>query len=237
MPFQKNSGVRRGPRPMKERSCDHCGEPFRKRSETTDTKRTRFCSRVCYFEFNAAPAPRSRLALKECICGKVRLTRLQGTKFCSERCRAADARRLSKAWYGALPKPVHAPRTCARCFARFLPGHGAQIRFCSKACSKAYERSVSGRTYRQRAKHHGVAWEPIGPFSVFNRDGWKCQICGVKTPRKLRGSIHPRAPELDHRVPMVRGGPHLRTNLQCACRACNGAKGGVRTVGQIPLWA
>ena len=66
--------------------------------------------------------------------------------------------------------------------------------------------------------------ENVDPIKVFERDKWKCQICGVKTPRKLRGTINDRAPELDHIMPLSRGGAHSYMNTQCLCRKCNAAK-------------
>jgi len=79
--------------------------------------------------------------------------------------------------------------------------------------------------HRHRARRYGVAYEPINPIEIFNRDKWRCQICGCKTPRQHRGTIKVNAPELDHRVPMSKGGAHTRNNVQTACRGCNSRKG------------
>ena len=44
----------------------------------------------------------------------------------------------------------------------------------------------------------------------------RCGYCeGPKSPRELT---------MDHRVPLVRGGRSVRSNLVPACRACNAAK-------------
>jgi len=67
--------------------------------------------------------------------------------------------------------------------------------------------------------------EAIDPIKVFDRDGWKCKLCGVDTPRSLRGKTSSRSPELDHVIPLSRGGTHTWGNVQCACRKCNGSKG------------
>ncbi|MBS1984806.1 MAG: HNH endonuclease [Bdellovibrionales bacterium] len=81
------------------------------------------------------------------------------------------------------------------------------------------------RKHRDRARKFGVAYEPINPIEIFVRDGWECQMCGRPTPALLRGTYDPSSPELDHIVPMSRGGSHTRENVQCLCRACNHAKG------------
>jgi 5-methylcytosine-specific restriction endonuclease McrA len=44
----------------------------------------------------------------------------------------------------------------------------------------------------------------------------RCGYCGRPTP--------PRDLTMDHRVPLVRGGRSVRSNLVPACRACNAAK-------------
>jgi 5-methylcytosine-specific restriction endonuclease McrA len=66
--------------------------------------------------------------------------------------------------------------------------------------------------------------EAVWPSRVFARDGWMCRLCGIDTPKELRGSYEHNAPELDHVVPLSRGGAHTFNNTQCLCRSCNGWK-------------
>jgi 5-methylcytosine-specific restriction endonuclease McrA len=82
----------------------------------------------------------------------------------------------------------------------------------------------------------GATVELVDPIKVFERDGWRCQLCMRKTPARLRGSYDPRAPELDHIVPISKGGAHSYINTQCACRECNGKKLD-RPLGQLRLIA
>lgn len=81
-----------------------------------------------------------------------------------------------------------------------------------------------------------MVYEPVNRLKVFARDGWRCQLCGVRTPKRLLGRQVPRAPELDHIVPMnaVSRGPHTYSNTQLACRACN-VKKGARPLGQLRI--
>jgi hypothetical protein len=53
-------------------------------------------------------------------------------------------------------------------------------------------------------------------FLVFQRDGYQCQICR-KTGVEL---------ELDHVIPVCRGGSDEMDNLQTLCRPCNAGKSG-----------
>jgi 5-methylcytosine-specific restriction endonuclease McrA len=121
----------------------------------------------------------------------------------------------------------------------FAPEYGDKRRsFCSSACLDRHSRrQAGGNSDRKRARRAGVQYQPINRTKLFTRDGWRCQICGVKTPKALRGKHEDRSPELDHRVPLALGGAHTWENIQLACRKCNGAKGGRRIVGQLPLFA
>ena len=86
----------------------------------------------------------------------------------------------------------------------------------------------------RRAKYWGGLRGPVDPLAILERDGWRCQLCGCKTPKSKRGTYASNAPEVDHIVPLVKGGSHLEYNLQCACRHCNGEKG-ARAIGQLRL--
>ena len=70
-----------------------------------------------------------------------------------------------------------------------------------------------------------VEYERVDPIKVFERDGWRCHMCGCKTPASLRGKMVDRAPELDHIVPLAVRGAHTYANTACSCRKCNGLKG------------
>lgn len=52
-------------------------------------------------------------------------------------------------------------------------------------------------------------------FDVFKRDGYTCRIC-----RQPGGEL-----EVDHIVPLAKGGANTMNNLQTVCRACNRSKG------------
>lgn len=77
--------------------------------------------------------------------------------------------------------------------------------------------------------------EKVDPLRVFARDGWRCKLCGIKTPPALRGTYKANAPELDHIVPVSKGGAHTYLNTQCACRKCNGLKSD-RPLGQLLMF-
>lgn len=107
--------------------------------------------------------------------------------------------------------------------------------FCSIRCSRKHERRICGNSHKHRARHFGCKYESVNPIKVFERDKWHCQLCGKKLNRQDRGTIQDNAPELDHIIPLSKGGEHSYRNTQCACRKCNIDKGN-NIVGQTRLF-
>lgn len=73
---------------------------------------------------------------------------------------------------------------------------------------------------RRRVVEADVPSEQVFRVRVFIRDRWVCQICGLKTDRRVNRT-EAFAPVLDHIYPLVRGGSHTYENVQCAHRICN----------------
>lgn len=69
----------------------------------------------------------------------------------------------------------------------------------------------------RRARIRELPTEKIDPFVVYQRDEGICGICGDPVDLKLF--------EIDHVIPIARGGPHLYTNVQIAHPICNRRKG------------
>jgi len=65
-----------------------------------------------------------------------------------------------------------------------------------------------------------VSWIVLG-----DRQSWCCYLCALPLDRALRGTVRPDAPEIEHRVPVVRGGAHTYQNTALAHRRCNKLKG------------
>lgn len=147
-------------------------------------------------------------------------------RMCSQVCqRAAD-----RAFY-ASRRPVRPMLDCAECGQAFTPTYCTQ-RFCSGQCSRRCNRRIEKQV--RRARKRNLPTDRVDSIEVFSRDGWRCQLCGQRTPRSKRGQMVDCAPELDHVVPLALGGSHTYENTQCSCRACNGAKG-ARVLGQLRL--
>jgi hypothetical protein len=174
----------------------------------------------------------------QCVqCGSVfSKNAAKKTKFCSDRCRtSASTARLAK--IGADAKGVRTVE-CGFCKSAFEVGYGdLRWRYCTYKCKRSAQYAKgTGSTHRRRAKAAGVEFEYFDKRAVFERDGWRCQLCGVATTRP-RGREKPTDAQLDHVIPFAAGGAHTLENAQCACRACNAKKLDGPPAGQMGLFA
>lgn len=80
----------------------------------------------------------------------------------------------------------------------------------------------SDRSIVDRARKHGVTLERVNRVSVYDRDGWKCYLCGVQVVRSK--TYRPDQATLDHIVPLSHGGPHTYANVMTCCHRCNSMK-------------
>lgn len=176
------------------------------------------------------PAAKRVPVPRYCIsCGSV----IYKGKRCGE-CRRENARLKQLARDTAKKQPVM--RTCKECGKLFTPEYGNKRRaFCSEECMVKYGKRVCKAV--RKARLRGVdesRIERIDPLFICERDGWCCYLCSVKTPKKLRGTHEPNAPEVDHVIPIARGGSHTEDNLRCCCRRCNVTKSD-RMLGDMQL--
>lgn len=203
------------------RVCLWCGQRYIRRGDKRGA--FKYCGRECQFAATRKPKVEGPKKFARCCvsCGAQFNTNIPNKIRCVETC-----------------KPLKSSATCARCGTVFERKYGdKRKRFCSKLCLRRSKKKLHCN-YRKRARALGLPYEPINPVKIFDRDGWRCHLCGRKTPQVARGTNRDNAPELDHIVPLSMGGGHLRSNVACACRRCNGLKSN-RVLGQPSLfgWA
>lgn len=148
-----------------------------------------------------------------------------------KRKRATAQRKLDRAAKGTSTTRRWYMGWCAECGEPWLDHQPSRV-VCSHKCARRRVRKTSrakhGRldNYRKRARLLGVEYEPVSRRAVFERDGYRCGICGRKVNPNLPAT-HERGATLDHIVPMnsVDLGSHTYANVQCAHRDCNWRKG------------
>lgn len=214
-------------------ACKVCSVEFRPKHKDNNT----ICSRECGWRWLSVKASALRdggrvsytITRSKCsVCG----IRFAGKgKYCSDGCRPS--------YYTPVVITL-----CKECGVQFNRSDDGSTRFfCSAECAEesrneARRNSPSRRADKKRRKamaRGALGSEAVDVTKVFERDGYRCGICGSKTLQAKRGTYHPRAPELDHIVAISLGGSHTYDNVQCACRKCNGSKGAA-SLGQLHLF-
>jgi|LakMenEpi03Aug12_release.lakeMendotaPanAssembly.Ray.scaffolds.fasta_scaffold272655_1 hypothetical protein len=180
--------------------------------------------------------------IRDCrVCGRPCVSGRQGrnTSTCSRACGREYGRQKSRDRYerltGVRLVPVSASRSCKYCRCSIQTKHRN-----GRGRSSCDECNLYRGDYKSRAILYGVPYTHVSRRMVFERDGWRCQLCGHAVLRKAKrhkvtGRLHPRTASLDHIIPMVRGGPHVEQNCQCACLSCNVRKN-AKLIGQMRLF-
>jgi 5-methylcytosine-specific restriction endonuclease McrA len=145
-------------------------------------------------------------------------------KYC-DACRplVADENRQRKRDYDARRYPTVRETMQALARSRRLrdPEWAAQGNIRAREWVKANpERAAELRRVRvlaYRARKRGAHVEHVEPFVVLERDDGLCGICGL--------DVDPQYFDIDHIIPLARGGEHSYRNVQVAHRRCNQRKG------------
>jgi hypothetical protein len=107
---------------------------------------------------------------------------------------------------------------------------------CSDLCKQAKIRNDKmEHKHRRRARQRGAFVAPVFRSEIYERDGWRCQICGRMVKRGV-AVPDPLAPTLDHVVPLARGGTHEPANVRLAHFLCNSRRGAADDSPQLALF-
>lgn len=104
-------------------------------------------------------------------------------------------------------------RCCVVCLTPL--NNNQKKRYCSRGCKQSFHyRLYAGVSAMKR--------------SIIIRDGCACVACGTEfmSPIKPNGPAwpDPHAVEMDHEIPLVRGGPDSPKNCRILCPSCHKAK-------------
>ncbi|WP_356948665.1 HNH endonuclease [Mycobacterium sp. TJFP1] len=210
------AAVAPAPAPRKKRLCIHCGSVV-----TSGKATTKYCSDCAKKRvWNANPRrPRRGVVETECTyCAAViRDLQWRNRKCCDECAKSRDWSRTG----------LKATATCVSCgkeARRGAPRKTDQDYMCRECRRKrpSTPRSVGG--HLARARLYKAEYEPVDKMRVFERDGWKCGICGEAVDKDLAWP-HRASASLDHVVPLSQGGAHTYSNTRCSHLSCNTQRG------------
>lgn len=232
---------------MSQHTCTVCAAPFE-----SPRKVSKYCSNRCgakasYERRRDAGTYNPTLKPSTCVvCATTWMNRTPGSRYCSKACQ--DAVRYpveNRRNRGSMSERVKAARhkqhwaargkrgttlwtsgRCRVCNAAFVSEHRNIT--CSDDCYREYhgdgyaqQRSISRMSRRARERNAFV--EKVDPLRVFESDGYRCHLCKRMT---LKGKTvpHPRAPTVDHVIPLAAEGKHEPRNCRTACFLCNSTK-------------
>lgn len=180
-------------------------------------------------------APRSSVFIRDCeICAVPFVGRGPRATRCTRACSLEANRRASKADYEAR-KDFHLARIY-RIRDAYTPeqrdAHLAEARRRNR--SAGYSEAKRASDQRRRAVKLAAKTEQFTNPEIFERDGWRCGICGKKVNKSL-AYPNPLSPSLDHVVPLSRGGDHVKANVRLAHLTCNVVRGNRGDVEQLAL--
>jgi len=211
--------------------CAHleCNKLFKQTMAMVRKGRGRFCSKRCARDEEMlerhgtlSRANPDIIYHKVCVeCGARFTSSKHHTRFCSKDC---GWRRHGRLQYRREVIALRPPIDCVVCGVSFY-AFGSTGETCSDGCQHQRERDLkrAGKAKR-RARLRNVHTEHVSPLYIFNRDGWRCHICGHKTDKRLIGKAKAKAPTLDHLIPIACGGVHAKHNIATAHFLCNSRK-------------
>lgn len=221
---------------MADRTCRICGGVLSDTTYHREGSAQRCCSMDCLrLHWRAKAAARSKYeskAPKPCAtCGELTTPkpgRGRNNKYCSRRCREVSKNT------SPLMSPI-VVADCVDCGAAHVTRPNTQRRRCPPchAIHLRHKKRSSGARYRARKRN--ARTEVFANVDVYERDGWRCGLCGKPIDRNL-AFPHPKSVSLDHIIPLSRGGEHSMANTQASHYECNMRKNnGVLVPEQLRL--
>lgn len=95
---------------------------------------------------------------------------------------------------------------------------------CSIGCQEEHSKNMKRQARdRRRSRKRNAFVSNVYRKAVFENDKYRCHICRRKTD-PTKSVPHPKAPTIDHVIPLACGGTHEPSNCRTACFICNATK-------------
>lgn len=189
-------------------SCAECDGPITTRSGN------QFCSVACANRHHALPRPAC------VICGAIFRKSYSEQRTCGRACGVELKRRSRPVGPVVFPQRRLAWHQCREC--NQWIGQPNRL-VCRRDLCLRSARSRSSAKARARRREQIADAAGFSHLAIFQRDRWVCGICNSTVDPRHQWP-HPKAPSLDHIVPLSKGGTHTPENVQLAHIGCNWKK-------------
>lgn len=191
--------------------CHVCNTPCAKTNGYTRT----VCSYACRW-FLQNEQHSSPVWFPQCEwCGAYFASRVPDERWCTSTCQTLATRTTGPSCRVFLPICVVCGNIFATPYTRVT---------CSSQCAQVKRRDDRRREkHKYRAQKRNAFVAPVSPRVIFERDRWRCHLCG-KAIRRRAVVPAPLAPVLDHVIPLAKGGTHEPANVRAAHYLCNSIK-------------
>lgn len=193
-----------------------------------------YCSKLCWDAVRLSEYRQGTIQKRKSI-GKVNckncgaqfdLNRL-GQTFCTNACAQNHSFKINYAKIVESHEKERAlvpDRECQECGKTFTPTHRdiSRQKFCSSVCNM--RRHSSELHARRMEIITAPTADKINWIVVGDRYGWKCGMCSCEVLKEHRGKRRFTTPEIDHVIPLSKGGAHTYANIQLLCFPCNRSK-------------
>ena len=147
-----------------------------------------------------------------------RQSHLKAKMYCSAKCSSKAAKARSRI--------TIITTNCVVCNKQLPPAIRTTRIYCSQLCINKSPKTQA-RYLRKQGKRRAIKLKAfvsdVDRSAIYKRDDWRCQICKLKVNPRYTGT-HPKAPSLDHIIPLAVGGTHQPSNVQLAHFGCNARK-------------
>jgi hypothetical protein len=224
--------------PMKgsQKQCEVCNEAF----TVKNVRWARTCGRTCGAALRVKEGTNSQLCipstwqsrLKRCVvklntkwrnylvqceqCGRHRATKVRRCKQCIERLSPRSLQRIRRDVDEWLARSMKKCRLCEQTAEWWSS-------LCGR-CSIQRDKQLKKRSgHKARCRQYFAEYQSgINLSRIIKRDGSCCNYCGIRTTRHIHNAD--TQAEIDHVIPISRGGGHVMENVVVCCRKCNNEK-------------